>query len=80
MHALISGIDFGYGTSEQHPTMRKFILKDLDNQPTEFMQAVRPVLSPPISLVSGMLDQVQMGLFEYCQIPQSGPNTSSKLT
>ncbi|KAJ4214609.1 hypothetical protein NW759_010163 [Fusarium solani] len=65
MHALISGIDFGYGTSEQHPTMRKFILKDLDNQPTEFMQAVRPVLSPPISLVSGMLDQVQMGLFEY---------------
>ncbi|KAI8692487.1 hypothetical protein NCS56_00005600 [Fusarium sp. Ph1] len=60
MHTLISGIDFGYGTSEQHPTMRQFILKDLDNQPTEFMQVVRPVPSPSIPLLSGVLDHVQM--------------------
>ncbi|EEU43814.1 uncharacterized protein NECHADRAFT_73999 [Fusarium vanettenii 77-13-4] len=52
MHALISGVDFGYATSGQNPTMRQLILNNLENQPTESMQVFQPVLSPAISLAS----------------------------
>lgn len=80
MHALISGVDFGYATSGQNPTMRQLILNNLENQPTESMQVFQPVLSPAISLVSGRLDHVQVGLFEYCQLPRSEPSICLKLT
>lgn len=73
MHDLISSTDFGRGTSKQHPNMRTLISRDLDSRPAEFIRVVQPILSPTIFWASGRLDPVQMDLFEYCQIPLSGP-------